>query len=82
MFRYQALQAHQAGVPVQVRAYLALLKFTQEDAVNPPRQEPGEVRLSHGSGSLRVAYSHLGGLLVHNVTLRHARQRIPCEPSR
>jgi len=37
VLRYQALQAHQAGVAVQVRADLALLKLTQEDAVNPPR---------------------------------------------
>ena len=35
-------------MPVQVRTNLALFEIAQEDAVNPPREEPGEVRLSHG----------------------------------
>ena len=37
---------HQAGVAEQVRADLALL-IAQEYAVNPPRQQPGQVGLAH-----------------------------------
>ena len=40
-------QAHQAGMPEQVRADLALLEVAQEDPVHAPRQEPGQVGLAH-----------------------------------
>ena len=46
MFRDEALQAHQAGMPKQVRAYLALLKITQEDAIDAARQELREAGFS------------------------------------
>jgi hypothetical protein len=46
MLRNQALKPHQAGVPVQVRAYLALLKVAQEDAVHSARQKGGEADFS------------------------------------
>ena len=47
MFRHQPLQPHQAGVAEQVRPDLALFEVGQEDAVNPPRQQPGQVGLEH-----------------------------------
>jgi hypothetical protein len=37
MFRDQTLQAHQASVPEQVRADLALLEVGEVDAVHAPR---------------------------------------------
>ena len=43
----QALQPHQAGVAEQVRADLALLEVGQKDAVDAPRQQPGQVGLAH-----------------------------------
>jgi hypothetical protein len=46
MFRDEALQAHQASMPKQVRAYLALLEVTQEDAVHAARQELREAGFS------------------------------------
>ena len=42
MFRDETFQAHQARVPEQVRADLALLKVTQEDAIEAARQGPGD----------------------------------------
>ena len=38
---FRPLQPHQAGVPEQVRADLALLERRKVDAVDPPRQLPG-----------------------------------------
>ena len=43
MLGHHALRAHEADMPEQVRAYLALFEIGQEDAVHTPRQEPGEV---------------------------------------
>jgi hypothetical protein len=40
MFRYKALQTHQAGVPIQVRADLALFEVAEEDAIHAPRKQP------------------------------------------
>jgi hypothetical protein len=47
VLRYQALQAHQAGVPEQVRADLALSQVTQEDAIDAARQEPAVTPSGH-----------------------------------
>ena len=33
-------------MPEQIRAYFALLKVGQEDAVDATRQQPGQVRLA------------------------------------
>ena len=41
-----ALQSQQAGVPEKVRPDLALFEVAQEDAVDAPRQHPGEIGLA------------------------------------
>ena len=52
-FETKPFQPHQAGVPEQVRADLALLERRKVDAVDPPRQQPARLVLRIDSGSLR-----------------------------
>ena len=47
VLRDQPLQPHQAGVPEQVRANLALLEWRSMDAVDTARQQPVKVGLAH-----------------------------------
>jgi hypothetical protein len=46
VFRDQAFEPHHAGMPEHVSADLALLEIAQEDAIDPPSQQPGEVGLA------------------------------------
>ena len=50
MFRYEALQAEQAGVPVEVGTDLALFIVGHENAIHAPRQKPGEAVLAEVQG--------------------------------
>jgi hypothetical protein len=50
----QSLQPHQAGVAEQVRSDLALLVGRKVNAIDPSRQEPGEVLLAQGQRQLAV----------------------------
>ena len=49
------LQPHQAGVPEQVLANLALFEVGQEYAVDAAREEPARLDLRIDSGSLRTS---------------------------
>jgi hypothetical protein len=42
----------QAGVPEEVGTDLALLEVGQEDAIDAPRKQPGQVRLAHAQRQL------------------------------
>jgi len=53
VFGERALQSHQAGMAKQVRPDLALLEIGKEDAVDAPRQKPGEAGFAHRQRQLR-----------------------------
>ena len=53
VLRHHAFQPHQAGVPEQVRADLALLEIAQEDAVDTRASRRARLTLRMLSGSRR-----------------------------
>ena len=61
--RARDLQSHQARVAEQIRPDLALFEWRQMDAVDPPRQQPGQIGLAHAEGKLAkilaVAHQHI-----------------------
>jgi hypothetical protein len=69
MLGNHTLQPHQAGVPKQVRADLALLEVGKEDAVDAARQQSGEVGLAHAKRQpadvIAVADEDIEGIELH-----------------
>ena len=57
MLRHQPLQAHQAGVPKQVRPDLALFERREMDAVDAPRGYQAELSAGEAGDCLR-SYLH------------------------
>jgi hypothetical protein len=58
-------------MPEQVRTDLALLEVAQEDAVDPPRQQPRQIGLPHRQRQLAeilaITHQHVEGVELHLV---------------
>jgi len=80
VLRHQPLQPHQAGVPAQVRANLTLFEWRQVNAVNPPRQQLGQVGLAHRQRQLAdifaVAHHHVEGVELDLTSVLAAVQAV------
>jgi hypothetical protein len=63
----------QAGVPEEVGTDLALLEVGQEDAIDAPRKQPGQVRLAHAQRQLAnvvaVGNQDIEGVELHFIIM-------------
>ena len=79
------LQPHQAGVPEQVRADLALLEVGQEYAVDAARQQSGEAGLAHverqSAEILAIADEDVEGVELHLGVMLAAVQAVEVRPA-
>ena len=53
----QSLQAQQAGVSEEIRTDLALLEVRQEDAIDAPSEQSGQISLAHAQRQLANVFA-------------------------
>jgi hypothetical protein len=64
----QSFQAHQAGVSEEIRTDLALLEVRQEDAIDAPSEQSGQVSLAHAQRQLANVFA-IGDQDIESVEL-------------
>ena len=64
----QSFQAHQAGVSEEIRTDLALLEVRQEDAIDAPGEQSGQVSLAHAQRQLANVFA-IGDQDIESVEL-------------